>query len=188
MVAKAKIRIGVRVKGKKRYFTIRTNAKTPDGIRKAKYRHLHTLGYNFAGRKAGWTKQAIPKAPKPVAKAEAIPTLTKQAKSVTISNIVVSDWEGDNWAYPDITALASPELSDKKIIEAVDWALRLSKRKVLTHEGYDYANASNVEIGIQNVQVDNDTKLANSVIDLERAIKQELDTLGFTHSRTSHKR
>jgi len=181
---KAKIRIGVRVKGRKRYFVVRTNAKTKDGRRKALYKHLHKLGYSYAGRKAGWAKQAMP-APKKLAPKKLAPQ--KLANSITISNIVVSDMEGDNWAYPDVTVLASPELTDREIEEAVDWAIKHSERKILTHDSYDYANSSNVEIGIQKLQVDIATRLANSLTELARAIKQELDTLGFTHSRTSHK-
>ncbi len=181
-MAKQKQVLKIRVNGRLRKFVVRTNAKTPDGRRKAAYRHLHKLGYSYTNKKAGWSKQAAPKA-KPLP----VPAPMKQAQSVTISNIVVSDMEGDNWAYPDITALASSNLTNSEIIEAVDWALKHSTRKVLTHSGYDYATASNVEIGIQKVQVDAATKLANSVIDLERDIKQEIETLGFTHSRSSHK-
>ncbi len=50
---KAKVRVSVRVKGKKRYFMIKTRAKTKEGLRKATYRHLHKLGYSYINKKTG---------------------------------------------------------------------------------------------------------------------------------------
>ncbi len=181
------IKLKAKVNGRLRAYKVKTRAKTLEGKRKALYRHLHKLGYQYTYRhKQGWSKQ-VPKA-KPVAKPVLIPAPKKKAKSITLSNIVVSDWEGDKWSYPDITVLASPDLSNSEITQAVNLAIKRSKRKVLAHDTYEYASADNIEIGIQDVLVDLGTRLASTMNELYEAIKYELDTLGFTHERSSHKR
>jgi hypothetical protein len=146
---KSKIKVKAKVNYRVRYYIIETRAKTVDGIRKAKYRHLHQLGYQYVNKKIGWVKQAVKRVIE--VKPEAKPKAVNEGKLVAINGVITRQDNHHLFDYISYEFYVCKKYNDDEIIALINKVIEAHKLKLIWLQGVDRISISGVRLTNQKV-------------------------------------
>ncbi len=160
---KSKVRVKVKVNYRVRYYIIKTNAKTIDGVRRAKYKHLHRLGYSYVNKKMGWLKQKAFRIPKEVEAPKVIEA--NEGKLVAINGLITKQENHHLFDYISYEFYVCKQYSDDEIIALINKVIEAHKLKLIWLQGIDRISVSGVRETNQQVLC-NDRDIENEIIKL----------------------